>query len=119
MRNNYENWLKANAPAGRTWGGRLLALSAAGTATAAVGLSVVLIAGLGRASGELEAAAPAPATTSTNVRYAAALPTVTVVGRREDTTAPVAPAETAALPARSALVNATVGMSGSGDNIRQ
>ena len=119
MRNNYKDWLKGNAPAGRAWTERLLSLAAAGTATALVGLAVVLIVGLGVPSGKLEAAATAPATTRTNVRYAAALPTVTVVGRREDATAPVAPAETAALPARSASVNATVGMSGSGDNLRQ
>ncbi len=122
MKNDYEDWQKKNAPAGQAWTGRLLAMAAAGTATAAVWLSVVLMAGLDLPPGEQLAATPAPAVAGSGrtVRYAAALPTVTVVGRREsaEPDAPVAEVA-AALPARTASVNATVGMSSTGDNLRQ
>ncbi len=131
MKNAFDNWLKNNAPAGQGWTGRLLALAAAGTATGLVGLSVVMMAGLSLPPGELpaEARAPstgamqaaAPAAAAPNVRYAQALPTVTVVGRREpgDKPAPVAATNTAALPARTASAEATIGMSATGDNLRQ
>jgi hypothetical protein len=83
-------------------------------------LSVVLMAGVGLPPGEqpLEARAPAAAPVPT-VRYAEALPTVTVVGRREPGAQP-APAATAALPAIPASGEAaTVGMTIAGDNLRQ
>jgi hypothetical protein len=131
MNNEFDNWLKNNAPAGQGWTGRLLALAAAGTATGLVGLSVVMMAGLGLPSGELpaqalaaatapmQAAAPAPL--EPTVRYAQALPTVTIVGRREpvDQPAPVAATHAAGLPARTASADATIGMSATGDNLRQ
>ncbi len=78
MKNEYEDWQKKNAPAGQAWTGRLLAMAAAGTATAAVWLSVVLMAGLDLPPGDQLAAtqAPAPAVAGSGrtVRYAAALP---------------------------------------------
>ena len=116
MGNDYDTWLKKNAPAGGPWKARLLPLAAAGLATILVGLSVVLMAGVGLPPGEqpLEALAPAAAPAQT-VRYAEALPTVTVVGRRQP-----APAATAALPAIPASGEAaTVGMTIAGDNLRQ
>lgn len=120
MRNDFDDWVKGNQPPGRYWTGKLLSLTAAGTAAALVGLSVVLTAGLGLPAGDVPAEARAPA--GQNVRYAEALPTVTVVGRREP--APQAaltePTSTAALPAVPASGEAaTVGMSGTGDNLRQ
>lgn len=116
MKNEFETWLENNAPAGQPWKARLLSLAAAGTATALVGLSVALMAGLGLPPGEqpMEARAPAaaPAAAQT-VRYAEALPTVTVVGRRE-------PGDIAALPARPASGDAAaVGIAAAGDNLRQ
>ena len=108
---------------GQAWKGRLLSLAAAGTATALVGLSVVLMAGLGLPSGksamQARARAAQPATAET-VRYAEALPTVTVVGRREvgEQAAQGAPATTAALPARAASdVAASIAIAD--DNLRQ
>jgi hypothetical protein len=120
MRNEFETWLKNNAPAGEPWKGRLLSLAAAGTATAVVGLSVLLMAGLGLPAGELPAQARGPAAGQT-VRYAEALPTVTVVGRREPAgkAAPAAPTTTAALPARPASGDTAAGISIAGDNLRQ
>lgn len=121
MKHEYETWLKRNAPAGQPWKGRLLTLAAAGTATALVGLSVVLMAGLGLPSGEFPVEAKASAG-GQNVRYAQALPTVTVVGRREPVErAPmVEPAVTAGLPIDPTSRDAaTVGMSSTGDNLRQ
>ena len=120
MKNEYQDWQDKNAPAGQAWTGRLLAMAAAGTASAAVWLAIVLMAGLDLPPGDQLAVAQAPATavaaSGRTLRYAAALPTVTVVGRRES----AAPAEaTVALPARTASVNATVGMSSTGDNLRQ
>ena len=123
MHDDFETWLKNNAPAGQPWRARLLSLAAAGTATALVGLSVVLMAGLGLPAGEsaLEAQAPATAPApAQNVRYAQALPTVTVVGRREPADQVALPATTAALPARPASgEGATVGIAAAGDNLRQ
>lgn len=131
MNNEFDNWLKNNAPASQGWTGRLLALAAAGTATGLVGLSVVMMAGLSLPAGELPAQARAPATAPVqtaapasvepSVRYAQALPTVTIVGRREpaEQPAPVAAAQTAGLPARTASADATIGMSATGDNLRQ
>jgi hypothetical protein len=129
MNNEFDNWLKNNAPAGQGWTGRLLALAAAGTATGLVGLSVVMMAGLGLPSGELPAqalaAATAPAQTAApaavepSVRYAQALPTVTIVGRREAADRPAPLGATAGLPARTASADATIGMSATGDNLRQ
>ncbi len=131
MNNEFDNWLKNNAPAGQGWTGRLVALAAAGTATGLVGLSVVMMAGLGLPSGELPAEARAPATppvqtaapasVGPTVRYAQALPTVTIVGRREpaDQPAPVAANRTAGMPARTASADAMIGMSATGDNLRQ
>ena len=120
MGNRFEDWLKRNEPAGQARARRLLAAAAAGTATAAVGLSVVLMAGMGLPPGELQAGGQTAAPAGRTVRYATALPTVTVVGRRglADLAAP-AGGQTAALPARTASVNATVGMAGTGDNLRQ
>jgi hypothetical protein len=122
MHNDFETWLDKNA--GRPWTARLLSLAAAGTATALVGLSVVLMAGLGLPAGELPAEARAPATpaAAANVRYAEALPTVTIVGRREQAGNAELPqaVDTAAFPARPASGDAaTVGMSATGDNLRQ
>lgn len=131
MNNEFDNWLKTNAPTGQGWTGHLLALAAAGTATALVGLAVVMMAGLGLPPGELPAQAQAPAAASvqaaapesvgTTVRYAQALPTVTIVGRREPADRPAKVAATAAvgLPARTASADATIGMSAAGDNLRQ
>jgi hypothetical protein len=133
MNNEFDNWLKNNAPAGQGWAGRLVALAAAGTATGLVGLSVVMMAGLGLPPGDLPAQAQAqapgtasvqtaaPASTGPAVRYAQALPTVTIVGRRDsaDPPAPVAATRTAGFPARTASADATIGMSATGDNLRQ
>ena len=126
MNNDFETWLKKNDPAHRAWTGKLLPLAAAGLATALAGLSVVLMAGLGLPAADLPLEAKAPATapaTAQTIRYAQPLPTVTVVGRREATepgdTAP-ARATTAALPAQPASGGAaTVGMTSTGDNLRQ
>lgn len=121
MKNDYEAWLKRNEPAGRPWQGKLVSLAAAGTATGLVGLSVVLMAGVGLPAGESPVEAQAPAT-GQNVRYAEALPTVTVVGRREPAGSADLPqaADTAAFPVRPAAGEAdTVGMSATGDNLRQ
>jgi hypothetical protein len=125
MNNEYEAWLKKNEASGRTWTGKLLPLAAAGTATALVGLSVVMMAGLGLPAGGLPLEATAPAAvpaTAQNVRHAQPLPTVTVVGRRE-ALEPAEPAAaraiTVALPARPASAeSATVGMTSTGDNLR-
>lgn len=124
MKNEFEDWQKKNDPAGQAWAGRLLAMAAAGTATAAVWLSIVLMAGLDLPPGDQLAAVRAPATAAASsartVRYASALPTVTVVARRESAEPAAFPADaTAALPARTASMNATVGMSSTGDNLRQ
>jgi hypothetical protein len=131
MKNKFETWLNNNAPGGQALKGKLLALGAAGIATALVGLSVVLMAGLDLPAGELPAEARVPATAPVQagtpgagqtVRYAEALPTVTVVGRREpgDKAALPVTSNTAALPARPASGDgATVGMTAAGDNLRQ
>ena len=122
MHNDFDTWLTKNA--GKPWTARLLSLAAAGTATALVGLSVVLMAGVGLPAGEqpVEARAPAAAPATPTVRYAEALPTVTVVGRREPAGNAELPLPTsiAAFPARPASGDAaTVGMSATGDNLRQ
>lgn len=124
MKNEFEDWRKKNSPAGQAWTGRLLAMAAAGAATAAVWLSVVLMAGLdlppGHQLAATQAPAPAAASSGRTVRDAAALPTVTVVGRRESAEPAAALADAlAAFPAPTASVNATVGMSSSDDNFRQ
>lgn len=130
MRNEYETWLKGNAPTGQGWTGKLLPMAAAVLATVAVGLSVVMMAGLGLPSGELpaEARAPAeapqsaPAPAGQTVRYAQALPPVTVVSRREpaDNAAAPAPAVATVLPARpTSGETATVGVAAAGDNLGQ
>ena len=132
MRNEFEIWLKRNVPAGQARTGRLLVLAAAGTASATVWLSVVLMAGLGLPPGDLatEARAPAaaaapvhaaaPASAQQRLRHASALPTVTVVGRRVPDDKPVlAATDAAALPARPALADATIGVSVAGDHRRQ
>ncbi len=117
MKQEYEAWLKSNAPAGRAWTGKLLPMAAAVAATVVVGLSVVMMAGLGLPPGELPAQASGPAAAPQQagqaVRHAEPLPTVTVVGRRE-------PATAAELPARPAPGEAaTVGIAAAGDNLRQ
>lgn len=129
MRNEFKNWVKSNVPAGRAWTVRVLTVAAAGTATAAVWLSVVLMAGLDLAPGELPVAAQAPAATPANaapaaqqsVRYASALPPVTIVGRREPgaNPAPAAAKDVSAAPARPASGESMIGMSAAGDNLRQ
>ena len=126
MQNAFEQWANRNMPAGQAWIGRLLAAAAAGTATAAVWVSVVLMAGLGLPPGESQQPAQAPATAdgaasaARTVRYAAALPTVTVLGRRESADkAETLAVDTAGPPARPASANATIVMSGTGDNLRQ
>lgn len=108
MRNKFETWLMKNAPAGRGWTGKVLPAAAALTATVLVGLSVVMMAGLDLPAGQ-------------GVRYAEALPTVTVVGRREsgDKAALPAARTNAAMPARTASADATVSISNAGDNLRQ
>lgn len=125
MHNEFETWLKNNAPAGQGWASRLWPAVAAVTATVVVGLSVVMMAGLGLPAGEapLEARAPvtAPATAQP-VRYAEALPTVTIVGKRAPGEQEARPAavKTAALPARPASAeSAPVGIAAAGDNLRQ
>ena len=123
MRNKFDAWLKNNAPAGQGWTARLWPAAAAVTATVVVGLSVVMMAGLGLPPGEapLDARAPAPVpVAAATVRYAQALPTVTVVGRREPADRQQMAATSAGLPARPASgATATVGMSAAGDNLRQ
>lgn len=132
MRNDFESWLKRNAPQGQAWTGRLFALAAAGTATAAVWLGVVLMAGLSLPPGELPIEARAPAATAAPVhaaapdsarqrlRHASALPAVTVVGRRvPEENAVLAAPDPAALPARPAVADATIGVSVAGDHRRQ
>ena len=65
MRNEFETWLKDSIPAGQAWTDRLLAAAAACTATVAVWLSLVLMAGLDLPPSDLRApaqtGAPAPA----------------------------------------------------------
>ena len=123
MHNEFETWLKANSPAGQVWAGKLWPAAAAVTATVLVGLSVVMMAGPGLPPGELplEARVPAPAPVAAQtVRHAEALPTVTVVGRREPGDRQALPPNTAAVPAGPASgETATVGMSAAGDNLRQ
>lgn len=108
MRNKFETWSMNNAPAGRGWTGKVLPAAAAVTATVVIGLSVVMMAGLRPPAGQA-------------VRYAEALPTVTVVGRREsgDKAGLATPTTTAAVPVRTASGNATVSISIAGDNLRQ
>ena len=117
MKQEYEAWLKRNAPAGRAWTGKLLPRGAAVAATVVVGLAVVMMAGLGLPPGELPAQARGPAAApqqaGQTVRYAEALPTVTVVGRREPATAAVLPARPVAGDA------ATVGIAAAGHNLGQ
>ena len=122
MRNEFESWLKTNTPSGQRWQSRLLSLAAAGAATALVAVSVILMAGLGLPAGEpvvqarAPAAAPAPAQT---VRYAAALPTVTVMGRHEvGETALGAPTNPMASPARAAFGDAAASIAIAGGNLR-
>ncbi|MFC5499933.1 hypothetical protein ACFPOE_20490 [Caenimonas terrae] len=134
MKNNYEAWLNRNSACGPSWKGKLLPLGAAGLATALVGLSVVMMAGLGLPAGQapLEArgAASAPvqaraAAAAPAVRSARALPTVTVIGRRAPggvAASPVAvpvPTVTAALPARPASGDVAARLSIAGDNLSQ
>lgn len=133
MRNRYDDWLKTNAPAGQAWTGRLVGLAGAGAATAAVWLSVVLMAGLDLPPGDvgIEAKArsatpavavapPAPPAVAPTVRYATALPPVTVVGRRDpaDRAAQPPVIEAALMPQQPVSGEATVGMSSGGDNLR-
>jgi hypothetical protein len=128
MTNQFEQWIKSTGPA-RVWVRRAAALAAAGTATAAIGLSVVLMAGLNLPAGQAPVEAQAPAAPATQLaasstpsapRYATALPRVTIVGRRVRA-AEAAPAavEVGTLPARQARAEATVGMSATGDNLAQ
>ncbi len=129
MKNQFEQWTKSSVPAGRIWAGRAAALAAAGTATVAVGLSVVLMAGLNLPAGEAPVEARAPALPPTPVvassaqstlRYAAALPTVTIVGRRtRSAEGPPAAIGVGTLTAPEAQAEATVGMSAAGDNLAQ
>jgi hypothetical protein len=119
MKVDYDSWLNKNA--GRPWIARLASLAAAGTATALVALSVVLMAGVGLPAGGSPGQARAPAAAS-SVRYARALPTGTIVGRRDQAgnSGPAALATSADYPARPASGDAaTVGMSATGDNLRQ
>ena len=137
MRNEFDDWKNSNLPAGRAWAQRGLAWTAAGTATAAVWLSVVLMAGLDLPAGApgLEAAAPLsapladaapmqpvePAADARAVRHAAMLPRVTITGKREPgPQQPAVPAvEVSAAPARPASAGQTVGMTVAGDNLNQ
>ena len=135
MRNEFEYWLKTNTPSGQAWKARLLSLAAAGAATALVGLSVVEMAGIGLPAGESAmqaramAPAPAPATApaqataplpARTVRHAKALPTVTVVGRREvgEPAAPGAPITTVALPPRAGTEDAAASSAVAADHLR-
>ena len=124
MKNQFEQWTKSSAPLGRIWAGRAASLAAAGTATVAVGLSVVLMAGLNLPAGEapVEVRAPAeppmPAVASSAqsaLQYATALPTVTIVGRRM----PAAAVEVATLPPPAARPEETAGLLAAGDNLAQ
>lgn len=129
MKNQFEQWTRSRVPAGWIWAGRAAALAAAGTATVAVGLSVVLMAGLNLPAGEAPVEARAPAeppmpvvasSARSALHYATALPTVTIVGRRMPAAEPPAAAvEVGTLPAPAARAEATVGMSAAGDNLAQ
>ena len=132
MKNQFEQWTKSSAPLGRIWAGRAASLAAAGTATVAVGLSVVLMAGLNLPAGEapVEARAPAdppmPAVASSaqsaqsTLHYATALPTVTIVGRRIPAAeAPAAAVEVGTLPPPAARPEETAGLLAAGDNLAQ
>ena len=127
MKNQFEQWTKSSAPLGRIWAGRAASLAAAVTATMAVGLSVVLMAGLGLPAGEAPiearslAAPPTPVAASSEsaLRYATAMPTVTIVSRRtRPVEAPAAAVDVGTLPA-PARTEATVGMSATDDNLPQ
>ena len=138
MRNEFDDWKSSNLPAGRAWAQRGLAWAAASTATAAVWLSVVLMAGLDLPAGAargLEAVAPLsaplaaaaptqraePAAEPRAVRHAAMLPRVTITGKRESAQQQpaVAPVEVSAAPARPASAGQTIGMTAAGDNLNQ
>ncbi len=137
MRNEFDDWKNSKLPAGRAWAQRGLAWAAAGTASAAVWLSVVLMAGLDLPAGSLvlEAAAPprvapaaaapmqppAPAADARAVRQAAMLPRVTITGKREP--APQEPAvaavEVSATQVRPASAGQTTVITVAGDNLSQ
>lgn len=122
MRNEFNTWLSRNAAAGEAWKDRLLTLVAAGAATALVGLSVVLMAGVGRPAGEaLQASVPSSgALPVQTVRRAEPLATVTITGRREqagDASLPATGA-TAAVAERAASAEAPGGIALAGDNLR-
>ena len=140
MRNEFDDWKSSNLPAGRAWAQRGLAWAAASTATAAVWLSVVLMAGLDLPAGAargLEAAAPLsaplaaaaptqraePAAEPRAVRHAAMLPRVTITGKRESALpVPVAAGvavEVGEAPAGPASAGRTIGITVAGDNLNQ
>jgi hypothetical protein len=129
MNKQFEQWTRSRVPVGRRWAARAAALAAAGTATVAIGLSVVLMAGLNLPAGEARVEARAPVAVPTqaaassaqpSLRYATALPTVTIVGRRVRLAeASPAAVEFGDLPAGQARVEATVGISVAGDNLPQ
>ena len=124
MKNEFDTWLKTNTPSGQAWKTRLLSLAAAGVATALVGFSVIMMAGLGLPAGEsaLEARAPAAASSpAQSVRYAEALPTVTVVGRREAREPPAigVPATAMTSPATVGSEDAAASIAVAGDHLRQ
>ena len=138
MCNEFDDWKNSNLPAGRAWAQRGLAWAAAGTATAAVWLSVVLMAGLDLPAGAarwLEAAAPLsaplaaaaptqraePAAEPRTVRHAAMLPRVTITGKRESAL-PVRVTdgvEVGEAPAGPASAGRTIGITVAGDNLNQ
>ena len=131
MRNDFKIWLRNNAPAGRGYTGKVLPVASAAAATSLVALSVVMLAGLGLPPGQTpvdasaRSAVPAQpfatAPAGQVVRHAQALPTVTVVGRREagSTAALAAPTTTGAMPVQAASGEAAVGISIAGNNLRQ
>lgn len=94
MTNDDGSWLKSNTPAGRSWTGKLLPLTKAVVAMAMIGLSVVMMAGLDLPPSELPieawGLAAVPQQAGQPVRHAEALPTITVVGRRELANQPAA-----------------------------
>ena len=135
MRNKFDDWKNSDLSAGRAWAQRGLAWAAASTATAAVWLSVVLMAGLDLPAGAargLEAAAPLsaplaaaapPSAEPRAVRHAAMLPRVTITGKRESALpVPVAAGvavEVGEAPAGPASAGRTIGITVAGDNLNQ
>ena len=122
MKNEFESWLKTNTTSGQAWTTRLLSLAAAGAATALVGLSVIVMAELGLPAGDsaMQARAPsAPPAPAQTIRYAQALQTVTVVGRREAGEPALGVPTTVALPAGAGSRDAAASIEIAGDNLRQ